>query len=268
MIMKKYILTATLTVSLLLGINNLNVEAISGSSENTKRDSVEMVLIKADQFLMGSKSGEGRADERPQRNIFLDSFSIDVHEVSNARYLKFIQETERKEPPNSYSDKLLSKESGVENLPVIQVTWYDAVDYCRWAGKRLPTEAEWEKAARGKNGNKYPWGSELLSKESVNFDKDWEGIKTLWNVDGHDEASSSYGIKNMSGNVREWVADWYAPDYYQNAPIKNPSGPQTGILKVIKGGSWHSFKSDIRPASRGKGGFALKTDGIGFRCVK
>lgn len=175
MIMKKYILTATLTVSLLLGINNLNVEAISDSSENTKRDSVEMVLIKADQFLMGSKSGEGRADERPQRNIFLDSFSIDVHEVSNARYLKFIQETERKEPPNSYSDKLLSKESGVENLPVIQVTWYDAVDYCRWAGKRLPTEAEWEKAARGKNGNKYPWGSELLSKESVNFDKDWEG---------------------------------------------------------------------------------------------
>ena len=264
----KYISIVTLTVSLIFGINNLNVEAISDSSENIKRDPVEMVLIKADEFLMGSKSGEGRPDERPQRNIFLDEYSIDVHEVSNARYLKFIRETERKEPPNSYSDGLLSKESEVENLPVVQVTWYDAVDYCRWAGKRLPTEAEWEKAARGKNGNTYPWGSEILSNNSVNFDKDWEGIKTLWNVDMHAEASSSYGIKNMSGNVREWVADWYAPDYYKNAPLKNPSGPKTGILKVIKGGSWHSFKSDVRPASRGKGGFALKTDGIGFRCAR
>ena len=108
----------------------------------------------------------------------------------------------------------------------------------------------------------------MLSNESVNFDKEWEGIKTLWPVEWNPETSSIYGVKNMSGNVREWVADWYAPDYYQNAPIKNPPGPVTGILKVIKGGSWHSFKSDLRPASRGKGGFALKTDGIGFRCAK
>jgi len=266
--MNKYILIVTLTVSMIFGINNLDAEAISEPSKSIKRDPVEMVLIKADQFLMGSKPNEGRPDERPQRNIFIDSFLIDVNEVSNSRYLKFIQETERKEPPNSYSDNLLSKEPGVKNLPVTQVTWYDAVDYCRWAGKRLPTEAEWEKAARGKNGNIYPWGSELLSKKSINFDKDWEGIKTLWPVDSHAEASSSYGIKNMAGNVREWVADWYSPDYYQNAPTKNPPGPQSGILKVIKGGSWHSFKSDIRSASRGKGGFALKTDGIGFRCAK
>jgi len=258
-----YFLIATLTVSLVLGLNKIQSETM-----NIKRDSVEMVLVEADDFLMGSKPNEGRPDERPQRNIFIDSYSMDIHEVSNERYLKFIKDTERKEPPNSYGKELLSKEPGVENLPVVQVTWYDAVDYCRWAGKRLPTEAEWEKAARGENGNAYPWGSKLLSNKSVNFDRNWDGIKTLWPVDEHDEASSAYGIKNMAGNVREWVADWYAPDYYQNAPIKNPSGPQTGILKVIKGGSWHSFKSDIRSASRGKGGFALKTDGIGFRCAK
>jgi len=266
--MNKFILLTILTFSLVSGLNNFKAEALSEPSEIIKRDSVEMVVVKADEFLMGSKRDEGRADERPQRNIFLNAYSIDVHEVSNQRYLKFIQETERKEPPNSYSDGLLSKEPGIKKLPVVQVTWYDAVDYCRWAGKRLPTEAEWEKAARGKNGNTYPWGSEMLSNESVNFDKDWEGIKTLWPVEGNPETSSIYGIKNMSGNVREWVADWYAPDYYQNAPIKNPPGPETGILKVIKGGSWHSFKSDLRPASRGKGGFALKTDGIGFRCAK
>jgi len=266
--MNKYILISILTISLVLSLNNFKAEALSDPSKKINRDPVKMVVVKADKFLMGSKRGEGRPDERPQRNIFLNKYLIDIHEVSNQRYLKFIQKTERKEPPNSYSNELLSKESGIKSLPVVQVTWYDAVDYCRWAGKRLPTEAEWEKAARGKNGNKYPWGSEMLSNKSVNFDKDWEGIKTLWPVEGNPETSSFYGIKNMSGNVREWVADWYAPDYYQNAPIKNPSGPQTGILKVIKGGSWHSFKSDIRPASRGKGGFALKTDGIGFRCAK
>lgn len=121
-----YFLIATLTVSLVLGLNKIQSEAM-----NIKRDSVEMVLVEADDFLMGSKPNEGRPDERPQRNIFIDSYSMDIHEVSNERYLKFIKDTERKEPPNSYGKELLSKEPGVENLPVVQVTWYDAVDYCR-----------------------------------------------------------------------------------------------------------------------------------------
>ena len=93
-------------------------------------------------------------------------------------------------------------------------------------------------------------------------------MKTLWPVSGKNEMSSPYGLKGMAGNVREWVQDWYSPEYFKNAPSSNPQGPGIGILKVIKGGSWHSFKSDIRSASRGKGGFALKTDGIGFRCAK
>ena len=264
----KIILTTILMVCLVYPLGIFKAEAITDSIDAMNRDPVEMKMIQAEEFLMGSKSGEGRPDERPQRRVYLDAYSIDIHEVTNKRYLKFINETGRKEPPNSYGEKLLSEEPGIGYLPVVQVTWYDAVDYCRWTGKRLPTEAEWEKAARGKSGHIFPWGSELPLQKSVNFDRDWKGIKTLWPVKGNTETASPFGIVNMAGNVREWVADWYAPDYYKNAPLKNPSGPKTGILKVIKGGSWHSFKSDVRPASRGKGGFALKTDGIGFRCAR
>jgi len=234
----------------------------------TNRDPVEMKIIPAGEFLMGSKQAEGRADERPQRKIYMDSYAIDINEVTNERYLNFIHSTGRKESPNPYGDRLLSEETGIDSLPVVQVTWYDAVDYCRWAGKRLPTEAEWEKAARGAQGSLFPWGAQPPRTKPVNFEKNWDGTKTLWPVGSKTETSSSYGIHDMAGNVREWVQDWYAPDYYTNGPTKNPQGPKTGILKVIKGGSWHSFKSDVRSAARGKGGFALKTDGIGFRCAK
>ena len=227
-----------------------------------------MAVIPEGKFLMGSRPGEGRPDERPQRKVYLDRFAIDVYEVTNKRYLKFIHSTGRKEPLNPYGDKLLSEESGIDNLPVVQVTWYDAVDYCRWAGKRLPTEAEWEKAARGIDGYSYPWGSQSPRTKPVNFERNWDGTKTLWPVGSQAETSSPYGIQDMAGNVREWTQDWYAPDYYANAPAQNPQGPPKGILKVIKGGSWHSFKADLRSAARGKGGFALKTDGIGLRCAR
>ena len=116
---------------------------------NTLRDSVEMKTIPAGEFIMGSKMDEGRADERPQRKIYLDSYEIDSYEVSNNQYLNFIRSTGRKDPLNPYSEILLSDEAGVGKLPVVQVTWYDAVDYCRWAGKHLSSESQWEKAARG-----------------------------------------------------------------------------------------------------------------------
>jgi len=235
---------------------------------NTLRDSVGMKTIPAGEFIMGSKKEEGRADERPQRKIYLDTYEIDSHEVSNNHYLNFIQSTGRKDPLNPYSEKLLSDEAGIGNLPIVQVTWYDAVDYCRWAGKHLPSEAQWEKAARGEKGLVFPWGSKKPSQKLANYQKNWDGIQTLWPVSAKIESSSPYGVIGMAGNAREWVKDWYSPEYYKNAPSSNPQGPSVGILKVIKGGSWHSFKSDIRSASRGKGGFALKTDGIGFRCAK
>jgi formylglycine-generating enzyme len=247
---------------------NLQQMVYADTPNLDERDKSEMIVIPAGEFFMGSKKEEGRPDEQPQRRVYLDAYEIDIHEVSNESYLKFIHSTGRKEPPNPYSEGLLSKVTGIDNLPVVQVTWYDAVDYCRWGGKRLPTEAEWEKAARGENALVYPWGNEPPSPKVVNFQKNWEGTQTLWPVDTNNGTSSTFGIKGMAGNVREWVQDWYAPDYFQTAPQKNPRGSGIGILKVIKGGSWHSFKADLRAASRGKGGFALKTDGIGFRCVR
>jgi len=232
------------------------------------RDSVKMVIIGAGEFLMGSKSSEGRPDERPQNKIYISAYKIDANEVSNKRYLKFIKKTDRKEPPNPYGEKPLSEVEGVSELPVVQITWYDAVDYCRWAGKRLPTEAEWEKAARGSKGFVYPWGFNPPEVSFVNFQKQWEGKKTLWPANLSNESNSPYGLVGMAGNAREWVYDWYSPNYFSKSSKENPQGPKNGILKVIKGGSWHSFKSDLRSASRGKGGFALKTDGIGFRCAQ
>lgn len=258
----------TILLALMSVLCIFQTEVHADNLKSTNRDLVEMKIIPAGEFLMGSKPSKGRADEQPQRKVFLDAYVIDIHEVSNERYLNFIHSTGRKEPPNPYGDGLLSEESSIGNKPVVQVTWYDAVDYCRWAGKRLPTEAEWEKAARGTDGSLFPWGARPPRAKPVNFERNWDGTNTLWPVGSKTETSSPYGIHDMAGNAREWVQDWYAPDYYSTAPSRNPLGPKAGILKVIKGGSWHSFKSDIRPAARGKGGFALKTDGIGFRCAK
>ncbi len=233
-----------------------------------EKDSVEMVNIPAGLFIRGSAVTEGRQDERPRSKVSLNAFAMDKYEVSNTQYQKFVEETLHKPPFNVYGDGDLFKMKGVENRPVVQVTWHDAVDYCFWAGKRLPTEAEWEKAARGKDGRTYPWGDHEDDGKLANFDGEWRGIDSLKNVSTQAEGASPYGLHHMAGNVREWVEDWYASDYYSLSPERNPRGPNTGILKVIRGGSWRSFLPDLRTASRGKGGFALKTHGIGFRCAR
>jgi len=252
----------------LLGIWAISHESVSASSSLMEKDPVEMVTIPAGTFIRGSAPGEGRLDEQPKRKIYVDSFAIDKYEVSNARYQAFLNETLHKPPFNVYGEGPLSSEEGIRDLPVVQVTWHDAVDYCFWAGKRLPTEAEWEKSARGKDSRKYPWGDEPPSSERAQFDGEWDGKNTMKKVDSLPKGQSSSGVFQLSGNVREWTQDWYDAEYYANSPEKNPKGPETGILKVIRGGSWRSFDSDLRVASRGKGGFALKTHGIGFRCAR
>lgn len=233
-----------------------------------EKDPVEMVTIPAGPFIQGSRAEEGRTDEQPRRKVFLDSYAIDKYEVSNARYMKFLEETLHKPPLNVFAERPFNEEEGIAELPVVQVTWHDAVDYCFWAGKRLPTEAEWEKAARGPDDRLYPWGDEPPTNQRTNYEKDWEGKKTFVEVTALPEGQSSFGIMNLSGNVREWVQDWYDSEYYTSAPDKNPKGPEKGILKVIRGGSWRSFDTDLRTTSRGKGGFALKTHGIGYRCAR
>ncbi len=244
--------------------------ALEGASLNSQEvDQVRMVTIPAGEFLMGNPEGKGRADERPQRSVYLDEFLIDQVEVTNERYMEFVKATGHRSPPNPYGTGSLSSVKGIEHLPVVQTTWYDAKAYCSWAKKRLPTEAEWEKAARGTDGRRFPWGNDAATERRANFDREWQEEKTLHPVGSLPGGDSPYGVKDMAGNAREWVSDWYAPDYYSSAPGRNPKGPEKkGVVRSIRGGSWHSPVADITTSARGRGGFALQTHGTGFRCVR
>ena len=218
---------------------------------------------------MGNPEGKGRADEWPQRSVYLEAFAIDQVEVTNERYMAFVTTTGHRNPPNPYGTGPLLSANGIEQFPVVQTTWYDAKAYCAWAKKRLPTEAEWEKAARGTDGRLFPWGNEPATSKRANFDREWEDEKTLYPVGSLPDGDSPYGVKDMAGNAREWVSDWYDPDYYKHAPDENPLGPdKRGVVRSIRGGSWHSPMADITTSARGRGGFALQTHGTGFRCAR
>ena len=239
------------------------------ASVSKEVDPVPMVTIAAGNFLMGNPEGKGRADEWPQRSVYLDAFAIDQVEVTNERYMVFVHVTGHRSPPNPYGTGPLLSVKGIEQLPVVQTTWYDAKAYCAWAKKRLPTEAEWEKAARGTDGRKFPWGNEPATLKRANFDREWEDDKTLYASGSLSDGDSPYGVKDMAGNAREWVQDWYDPEYYAHAPDRNPQGPdKKGVVRSIRGGSWHSPVADITTSARGRGGFALQTHGTGFRCAR
>ena len=243
--------------------------AMAAAPASKELDSVPMVTIPAGEFLMGNPEGKGRADEWPQRSVYLDAFAIDQVEVTNERYLAFVATTGHRNPPNPYGTGPLQSAKGIEQLPVVQTTWYDAKAYCSWAKKRLPTEAEWEKAALGTDGRLFPWGNEPATPKRANFDREWEDEKTLYPVGSFPDGDSPYGVKDMAGNAREWVSDWYDADYYKHAPERNPQGPdKKGVVRSIRGGSWHSPLADITSSARGRGGFALQTHGTGFRCAR
>ncbi|MGZ8393401.1 MAG: formylglycine-generating enzyme family protein [Nitrospira sp.] len=223
-------------------------------------------------------SAEAFHDEGPAHMVFLDSFLIDKYEVANKAYGDFIKTTGHPAPAY-WDDPRLNK----PQQPVVGVNWYDAKAYCESRGKRLPTEAEWEKAARGPHGNLYPWGNDFDSAKA-NYNRHQDAT---WPVDSHPDGASYYGLYNMAGNVFEWVADWYDPQYYGKLQtMVNPTGPDkavwlggtgtyvdrltVGEKRVIRGGSWIAPEGTIRSTHR-FWNHPLNNSygvGLGFRCAQ
>ena len=241
---------------------------VTQDREITGKDGAPMVLIPAGEFWMGSPDGEGDKDEHPRHRVSLDAYSMDKFEVTVSRYAKFLQLTGRRDP-QYWNQVNTSKHS---NLPVVGVDWHDAEAYCQWAGKRLPTEAEWEKAARGTDGRTYPWGNGQPTPKLANFNNKMY-VKNAYDerlapVDSYETGTSPYGIHHMAGNVWEWTADWYGDQYYAKNPPKNPQGPSKGDSKVIRGGSWDIEPGDVRSAVRLWFSPAYWNFLIGFRCAQ
>jgi formylglycine-generating enzyme required for sulfatase activity len=212
------------------------------------------------------------ADEKPRHLVSLEAFWIDRTEVTNNMFAKCVAAgscNERTYSPYLWGVRLPNGtpyygEVKYRDAPVIMLDSNEAQAYCQWAGRRLPSEAEWEKAARGTDERVYPWGV-TLDCEHASF---LGCEKEPGDVTSHPLGVSPYGALNMSGNMWEWVGDWYDPDYYQHSPAQNPTGPALGEFRTIRGGGWHSNPAQLRATNRSTGKPEHSTDGeIGFRCA-
>lgn len=236
-----------------------------GSSKVREKDGAEMLYIPEGEFEMGSNSGQ--EDEKPVRNIFLDGYWIDKYEVTNGLYQKCVSEGVCKEPSQFDSNTRVSYYSNpvYNNYPVIFVDWNQANTYCQWAGGALPTEAQWEKAARGTNGGEYPWGNARPNRPFGNFVD--PNMRDTSEVGLYPAGASFYGVMDMAGNVWEWVGDWYRP-YYDPDLTENPQGPENGEYRIRRGGAWYSESIYLRSAYRYNYAYPNEVDrGTGFRCV-
>ncbi|NPV87008.1 MAG: formylglycine-generating enzyme family protein [Anaerolineae bacterium] len=281
-----------------------------------QKDGMELVYVPPGEFLMGSTDADidrllaklcGGSDckrdwseEQPQHTVYLDAFWLDRREVTNAMFAEFVADsgykTDAEKEGWSYTWNKnegwvktegadwqhpygpLSSIDGLEAHPVVQVSWNDARAYCEWAGRRLPSEAEWEKAARGAHGQVYPWGNADAFGGRVNFadrsiDVGWaekkvdDGYQHTAPVGSYPKGASPYGALDMAGNVSEWVADWYDAGYYERSPRQNPPGAVSGEYRVLRGGDWISAAWHIRCAYRGGGSPSGASGFVGFRCA-
>ena len=200
-------------------------------------------------------------DDRPVHTVSLGAFEIDVHEVTNEEYAEFLTAgAGRIEPPHYWPGGRPPDGKGED--PVANVTWEEADAYCRWRGKRLPSEAEWEKACRGGlEAKKYPWGDGEADETKAHFDS-VRGPKSVCSY-----KKNGYGLCDMAGNVWEWTADLYAKDYYQHAPAENPTGAPDGSYRVLRGGSWADVSKFLTCAHRSFARPEERSPNIGFRCV-
>jgi formylglycine-generating enzyme len=226
------------------------------------KDGAPMVLVPAGEFTMGSEQGDD--DEQPVHRVLLDRFYLDTFEVTNGRFAKFVAAIQS-EPPWGFADQ----ETPVVQAerPVRWVNWLEATGYCLWAGKRLPTEAEWEKAARGTDGRTYPWGNEPPTAAHAVFGLK-EGDETVSPIGNRDAGSSPYGIHDLAGNLYEWVTDWYDDAFYTQSVPSNPRGPVEGTAKVQRGGSYINSPYRLRSAFRTKSDPTEHDPHVGFRCAQ
>lgn len=249
-------------------------QALASAEAGLGLDGAPMVLVPAGPFTMGSD--EGLPNERPVHTVALDAYYIDQYEVTLSRYRRFLEEAKQESPPTWDDEAAMT----VGDRPAIGMRWGAAAAYCQWAGKRLPTEAEWEKAARGIDGRRYPWGEMQPFIDIANYNRGlWvseaitlapvtSGLEGMSVRHGLKEGGKSpFGLSHMAGNAAEWVADWYGRDYYQKSPAQNPTGPATGEKRVIRGGSWADLPVALRVTARLSAEPDFEDRTIGFRCA-
>ena len=265
-------------------------------AEEDKSSLNNMVFIPSGTFIMGSD--KGKAYEGPSRKVYLDSYYIDRYEVTNALYQRFVNDGGYENPKywsregwewkkdnqvsypgfwfgKEYSKSQFGWDYHKADQPVAGVSWYEADAFCRWAGKRLPTEAEWEKAARGEDGRTYPWGEDPPDCSYANYG----GCRQYpARVGSYEKGKSPYGLYDMAGNVAEWVADWFTEDYFREDKekeiLENPKGPEETGVKTRKGGSWYYQEQGIRTYARWRNppryrdAPNVKGSPNGFRCAR
>jgi serine/threonine-protein kinase len=243
---------------------------VDSESDAAQKIPKNMILIPAGRFIMGTDSEFD--NERPMREVYLDAFYIDKYEVTNAEYKKFVDATGHRVPSSNaleagpFNWHRGTYPPGKEDHPVVLVNWNDARAYARWAGKRLPTAAEWEKAARGTDGRVWPWGNRW-EIDRCNIGESF--LNSTQPVYAFENGKSPYGCFNMAGNVMEWVADWYSETYYRSSPNRNPPGPVDGTARVVRGGAWDSNISlYARTAYRNFMPPNERNVSVGFRCAK
>jgi len=246
-----------------------------GSTMTSDKDGMILLYVPAGKFIMGNHAEDAFAvcsgirsdcqldafaDEAPPHEVDLPAFWIDQTEVTNKMYAGCVLDGKCSQP----SDTSHFASSNYANHPVVYVSWNDAKSYCDWRGLRLPTEAEWEKAAGGTDQRVFPWGNDLPSNNLANFNGQ---VGDTTEVGRYPGGVSPYGALDMAGNVWEWVADWYDETYYQKSPSSNPLGPDSGEWRVYRGGSWYNFPDVVRSAVRGAEPPNTFKNSIGFRCA-
>jgi serine/threonine-protein kinase len=252
-----------------------------GSTMISGKDDMTLVYVAAGEFTMGSMAEEALPlcekfytscpldlfiNGEPPHTVYLDAFWMDQTEVTNAMYTKCVQAEKCKPPtsPKSYTRDSYYGNSQFEKFPVVLISWEDAEAYCAWADRRLPTEAEWEKAARGEDARAYPWGNDFPDNDLLNF-RDFIGDTTV--VGKYPHGASPYAALDMAGNVWEWVADWYDKNYYASSPASNPVGPDSGTQRVLRGGGFGSRIYTLRATHRWSNVPTDAYEWVGFRCA-